>query len=339
MQTLDKLQSGTKTAGGKVVVTGAAGFIGSHIVKALVKSGVPPQQIVVVDKPVLFTEHKCAFGFGKQGMQMIDLEEFPSFLENEPGIQCVYHMGAISNTEEMREDLLRKQNLAYSTALWALCLQKKISFIYASSAATYGGGEHGFSDDPALVKKLKPLNPYGWSKQKFDEFVLSEQANGTTPPVWAGLKFFNVYGPGEEHKGSQSSVVWHVRNQLRDKGIAQLFRSHKEGIADGHQKRDFVWIGDVVKVCLAFGSGKLTPGIYNVGSGKARTFLDLLHATAKALGTKPTVKFVDTPTLIRDKYQYWTEANLTNLRKAGYKEPFTELEVGVDAYIKIVGRG
>ncbi len=243
-------------------------------------------------------------------------------------------MGACSNTEELRRDYLQEVNFEYTKKLWKAACEYKFPFIYASSAATYGDGALGFSDDVNLIPKLKPLNLYGESKQLFDLFVLDEVTRAHTPPQWAGLKFFNVYGPGEEHKGSQASVLFHARNQFLERAFVRLFKSHNPNFKDGEQLRDFIYVEDAASVALACGEGRVKSGIYNVGTGKARTFKDLVYAVAGALGVESKIEYIDTPLNLRDKYQYKTQAEIKKLRSAGFAESFRSLEEGANTYMK-----
>jgi ADP-L-glycero-D-manno-heptose 6-epimerase len=229
----------------------------------------------------------------------------------------------------MRVDYLTEVNLEYTKSLWNIATQFQIPFVYASSAATYGAGEHGYIDDESKMSSLKPLNPYGDSKLQFDLWALEEEKKGNHPPIWSGFKFFNVYGFGERHKTKMASVVFQGFEQIGAKGMLKLFKSHKEGIADGEQKRDFIYVEDLVDVLLFAVKGSLKRGIYNLGSGKARSFYDLAKATFKSLGKEPKIEFIDTPVEIRDRYQYFTEADMTKLHNAGYTRPFTSLEEGV----------
>ncbi|MCS6795948.1 MAG: ADP-glyceromanno-heptose 6-epimerase, partial [Raineya sp.] len=222
-------------------------------------------------------------------------------------------------------------NLEYSKKVWQACVEHNLPLVYASSAATYGLGELGYDDDETKIKYLKPLNPYGQSKQDFDIWAL---AQAQKPFFWAGLKFFNVYGPNEYHKGRMASVVFHAFKQIQDTGTVTLFRSHNPDYIDGHQKRDFIYIKDVLEVCMFLMKHRKNSGIYNLGTGKARTFLDLAKNTFKAVGKEPQIKFIDTPLDIRDKYQYFTEANMRKLKSIGYTKPFTSLEEGIKDYVK-----
>ena len=215
--------------------------------------------------------------------------------------------------------------------VWNHCVRFNIPLVYASSAATYGLGEFGYDDNESDIPKLQPLNPYGWSKQDFDVWALQQTQ---TPPHWYGLKFFNVYGPNEFHKGRMASVIWHTFNQIQKTGAMKLFRSHNPDFQDGEQMRDFVYVKDVVEVCLFLMHHRRNSGIYNLGSGKARTFLDLVKNTFYALSLEPNISFIDTPEDIRDKYQYFTEANMSKLKSIGYEKPFHTLEEGVTDYVK-----
>ncbi|MDG1719887.1 MAG: ADP-glyceromanno-heptose 6-epimerase, partial [Bacteroidia bacterium] len=222
-------------------------------------------------------------------------------------------------------------NVKYSKEIWNICSSQKIPLIYASSAATYGIGEHGYKDDHDIVSKLSPLNPYGDSKNNFDKWVLNQK---NTPPFWAGLKFFNVYGPNEGHKGRMASVIFHTFNQIEKTGGMKLFRSHHKDYKDGEQLRDFIYVKDVVSIIEFMYKGSITSGLYNVGTGEARTFYDLAKLTFQALNQEPDIAFIDTPKDIRNKYQYFTEADMTKLKEQGYNSPFHTLEEGVEDYVK-----
>lgn len=311
-----------------IVVTGAAGFISSCLVSKLNKEGY--SNIVIVDdfsRP----DHNKNFE-GKSFSHKIDREEFIDwFQQNSSKVEFVFHLGARTDTTEFDKNIFDKLNYNYSIDIWNICSGNNIPLVYASSAATYGGGENGYDDNHEIISKLKPLNPYGESKNNFDIWAL-KQAN--TPPFWAGLKFFNVYGPNEFHKSRMASVVFHTFNQINKNGEMKLFRSHNPKYKDGEQLRDFVYVKDVVSVCLFLMNKKPDSGLYNLGTGKARTFLDLAKNTFKALGKEPNISFVDTPEDIRDKYQYFTEANMVKLISQGYNKPFSSLEEGVNDYVK-----
>ena len=311
-----------------IVVTGAAGFIASFFVQKLNQEGY--EDVVLVDDFSIVSKkvnwEKLTY------CQKIDRQQFFSWLEEyEKQIQFVFHLGARTDTTELDTAILDELNLNYSRQLWRLCVKYGLPLVYASSAATYGMGEHGFVDNHELVKKLNPLNNYGVSKNKFDKWTLSQD---NRPYFWAGLKFFNVYGPNENHKGRMASVVWHTFNQVSETGAMKLFRSHNEDYKDGEQLRDFIYVKDVAKVLYFFMHHRKDSGLYNLGTGKARTFLDLASATFSAMGKKSNISFIDTPADIREKYQYFTEANINKLRSIGYEAEFTSLEEGVKDYIQ-----
>jgi ADP-L-glycero-D-manno-heptose 6-epimerase len=310
-----------------IAITGAAGFIASIVAQRFNDLGFT--DLILVDdfshpqKEYTTADLKFA--------QKIERSVFVEWLTNTTEkIDIVFHLGARTDTTEMNVSLFNELNLHYSQAIWKVCTDKNISLVYASSAATYGLGEFGYKDDHGIVDKLKPLNPYGDSKNDFDKWVLKQS---TTPPFWAGLKFFNVYGPNEYHKGRMASVIFHTFNQIKQNGEMKLFRSHNPNYTDGGQLRDFVYVKDVARVCEFLMNEQPNSGIYNLGSGKARTFLDLASLTFKALGLEPKISFVDTPLDIRDKYQYFTEADMTKLIAAGYSKPFHTLEEGVSDYV------
>lgn len=311
-----------------IVVTGAAGFIASFLVGHLNELG--HHDLILVDD---FSRADKNLNLSdKKYLKKIDREEFPAWLQNtSEEIDIVFHLGARTDTTEMSVALFDKLNLNYSKEIWRICTEKSIPLVYASSAATYGGGEFGYDDNQEIIPKLKPLNPYGESKNDFDIWVLKQKQ---TPPFWAGLKFFNVYGPNEYHKGRMASVIFHTFNQIKTNGKMSLFRSHNPKYKDGGQLRDFVYVKDVASVCEYLMNSKPASAIYNLGSGIARTFLDLATLTFKALDLEPIIDFIDTPIDIRDKYQYFTEANMTKLVNAGYKKPFHSLEEGVFDYVQ-----
>lgn len=310
-----------------IVVTGAAGFIGSCLVSHLNKAGYT--NIVAVDD---FSKHEKDENLnGKTLVAKVGRDDFMSWLEEfGEEVEFIYHIGARTDTTEFDTNIFDKLNLNYSKDIWNLAVRYNIPLVYASSAATYGLGEHGYKDDHGIVDKLKPLNPYGDSKNDFDKWILTQD---TEPPFWAGLKFFNVYGPNEYHKGRMASVIFHAFNQINKTDGMKLFRSHNENYKDGEQLRDFIYVKDVVNVCLFLMEQEQPSGIYNLGSGKARTFLDLTKNTFKAMGKEPNIGFIDTPEDIRDKYQYYTEADMQKLIDAGYKTPFHTLEEGVADYV------
>lgn len=311
-----------------IVITGAAGFIGSCLVSKFNSEGI--FDLIVVDD---FSKHEKDSNLaGKKYSQKLERSLFISwFAEHYKTVRHVIHIGARTDTTEFNVELFNELNLNYTKALWTICAEQNIPFIYASSAATYGLGEHGYDDDESKIGLLKPLNPYGDSKNDFDKWALKQTQ---CPPNWQGLKFFNVYGPNEYHKGRMASVIFHAFNQVKDSGRVKLFRSHNPGYADGGQLRDFVYVKDVINVIWFLYTQQPKSGIYNLGSGKARTFLDLATATFRAIGKTPDIEFIDTPVDIRDRYQYFTEANMSKLMDAGYKKPFTTLEEGVTDYVK-----
>ena len=312
-----------------IVVTGAAGFIGSCLVSALNKKGI--HNIIAVDDFSALGKIKNLEG--KIIAEKIDRAEFENnwFVQNADKIKFVFHIGARTDTTEFDTPIFDKLNLHYTQTLWKICAEKNIPFIYASSAATYGLGEFGYDDDELKIFLLKPLNPYGDSKNNFDKWALTQNAK---PNYWVGLKFFNVYGPNEYHKGRMASVIFHAFNQIKEKGQVKLFRSHKPEFKDGEQLRDFIYVKDLLKVCIFLYENKIENGIYNLGSGKARTFLDLAKNTFSASGKTSDIEFVDTPADIREKYQYFTEATMSKLIAQGYKEKFYSLEEGVEDYVK-----
>lgn len=311
-----------------IIVTGAAGFIGSCLVSKLNQEGF--FDIVIVDD--FSDSQKMKNLEGKQYSKKIHRDDFISWLkENQRLIQFVFHMGARTDTTEMNKAIFDVLNLDYTKALWNTCVEYGLPLVYASSAATYGLGEFGYEDNEQLIPKLKPLNPYGDSKNDFDKWAIQQERK---PYFWVGLKFFNVYGPNEYHKGRMASVIFHAHNQLKEKGIVKLFRSHNPSYKDGEQLRDFVYVKDVVEVCYFLLQHRKNSGIYNLGSGKARTFLDLVKNTFKAEHKPENIEFIDTPIDIRDKYQYFTEANMNKLKSIGYEKSFRSLEEGVNDYVQ-----
>lgn len=317
-----------------LLVTGAAGFVGARFVEACNRRGQP---VISVDAPAYFTERVEHRGvdFGT----IVDRDVLLERLERAPmPLAGIVHLGACTDTTEYDVAFLKRVNLEYSQALWSHATAKRLPFVYASSAATYGGGERGYVDDEGAMADLVPLNPYGESKLWFDLWALAEEKEGRTPPAWSGFKFFNVYGYGERHKQKMASVVLHGYDQIGRTGKVRLFRSHRAGIADGHQSRDFVYVADVIDVLFFALEKPLRRGIYNLGTGEARTFLDLVHATFAALDKPPVVEFFDTPLELRERYQYFTQADMRKLRAAGYTKPFTSLEAGVADYVRRLGR-
>lgn len=311
-----------------IVVTGAAGFIGSGLVGKLNEMGI--RRIILVD--AFLNDAKEHNLVGKEYASRIDRTEFLDwFKKNGDQVKFVFHIGARTDTTEFDTEVFDRLNLNYSKEIWKTATNFKIPLVYASSAATYGLGEFGYDDKHSIVKDLKPLNPYGDSKNDFDKWVLTQHLK---PPFWAGLKFFNVYGPNEYHKGRMASVVYHAYKQILHTGEMKLFRSHNEKYADGEQMRDFIYVKDVHNICMFLMEKQPESGLYNVGRGKARTFKDLVRSTFKSLSRESNISFIDTPEDIRDKYQYFTEANMNKLIAAGYSKGFHTLEQGVEDYVK-----
>ena len=315
------------------LVTGGAGFIGSNLLAALEARGEGP--LVVCDR--LRDNDKWRNIAKRELTDIVHPNHLFDFLDANAGrITAIFHMGAISSTTETDADLIVDNNFNLTVALFAWCSRNNVRIVYASSAATYGDGTHGFDDDisPDALARLLPLNAYGWSKHLFDRRVARKlEENRPMPPQWAGLKFFNVYGPNEYHKGAQASVVSQIFPHAQAGGAAQLFRSHDPRYADGGQLRDFIWVDDAVAIMLWLLDHPKVSGLFNVGTGKARSFLDLAGAVYKALGKQPNIRYVDTPIEIRPRYQYFTEARMNRLRAAGYDRPFAALEDGIGAYV------
>lgn len=311
-----------------IIITGAAGFIGSCLIHKLNAEGF--YDLVLVDD---FSHKEKNRNFeGKRFSQQVERDVFPEWLkENQLLVQIVFHIGARTDTTELDVELFDRLNLDYTKNIWNICVEFGLPFIYASSAATYGLGEYGYDDDESKIADLKPLNPYGDSKNEFDKWALAQERK---PYFWAGLKFFNVYGPNEYHKGRMASVIFHTFNQIRKTGEMKLFKSHHPDFKDGEQMRDFVYVKDVVNVLYFLMHHRKDPGIYNLGSGTARTFLDLATNTFKALGEPVNISFVPTPEDIREKYQYFTEASMDKLKSIGYSNEFHTLEKGVEDYVK-----
>ncbi len=308
-----------------LLVTGAAGFIGARFVESCNERGTP---VVSVDLREHF-EQRTELG-GLDFGTLVDRTELFGWLdEAAPEIAAIVHLGACSSTTETRLDYLAEVNVEYSKKLWRFACERRIPMVYASSAATYGDGRFGFEDDESLAPKLEPLNPYGRSKLEFDLWVLEQEREGKTPPAWAGFKFFNVYGYGERHKGGQASVVVHAFDQIAERGRVTLFQSHREGVADGEQSRDFVFVGDVIDVLHFALAAPIRRGIFNLGTGQARSFRDLVRAVFAALGREEAIDWVPTPEAIRDNYQYFTQAGMSRLRAEGFDAGFTGLEEGV----------
>ncbi len=313
-----------------IIITGAAGFIGSCLVGYLNEMGY--ENLLLVDE--FDRDDKELNLLHKKYIARIERENFFEWLNIErPAIDFVFHLGARTDTAEFNYVVHQHLNVEYSKKVWNYCTINNIPLVYASSAATYGDGKQGYKDDHAIIEKLVPLNPYGVSKNEFDKWVLHQDVH---PPFWTGLKFFNVYGPNEYHKGRMASVIFHSFNQVQKNGLVKLFRSHKRPFKDGEQLRDFIYVKDIVKVCswLMDDHKNIPSCIYNLGTGKARTFIDLVTATYTALKMKTNIEFIDMPLDIRETYQYFTEASMEKLAAAGYKENFYSLEDGVGDYVK-----
>lgn len=318
-----------------IVVTGAAGFIGSCLVGFLNENGY--ENLILVDD---FSHEKKEKNLAdKKFLKKIEREDFFEFLQTEnPKIDFIYHLGARTDTTEFDYSVHEHLNVEYSKKVWNYCSKNNVPLVYASSAATYGSGELGYEDDESIIENLKPLNPYGVSKNEFDKWALKQGKN--SPPKWAGLKFFNVYGPNEYHKARMASVIFHSYNQIKENGFVKLFKSHKPEFEDGGQLRDFIYVKDVLKICFWFlecwqkDPKTFISGIYNVGTGKARTFDDLVKATFSALDKQTKIEYIDMPEDIRDTYQYFTEAKINKIRSAGYSQPFYSLEAGVEDYVR-----
>lgn len=311
-----------------IAITGAAGFIGSCLVAHLNTLGF--NQLVLVDD---FSDEKKVYNLkGKSYLHKVHRDQFAAWLKTHPDtIQYIFHLGARTDTTDPDYEVFRRLNLDYSKELWAYCCEHHVPLVYASSAATYGNGSQGYSDDESGIPGLKPLNAYGVSKNEFDIWALEQKRR---PPFWAGLKFFNVYGPNEYHKGRMASVAFHAYQQIKERGYIRLFRSHNPDYRDGEQLRDFIYVKDILKVCVWLMEQQPQSGIYNLGTGKARTFNDLAHILFQVLHVPGKIEYTDTPEDIRGNYQYFTEADMSKLRKAGYDQPFYTLEEGVRDYLK-----
>lgn len=311
-----------------IIITGAAGFIGSCLVAKLNSKGF--KDLILVDD--FGKTEKAPNLVNKSYRQKIDRNVLFEWLsENHRRITFVFHIGARTDTTEFNTEIFDALNLNYTKRLWTACAAYELPMVYASSAATYGMGEHGFEDNHEIIPSLKPLNPYGESKNDFDKWAISQEK---APYFWAGLKFFNVYGPNEFHKGRMASVIFHTHRQVKEQGRVKLFRSHHPDYKDGMQLRDFIYVKDVTDVLFFLMLHKRDSGIYNLGTGTARAFLHLAEATFRSMNLEPLIDFVDTPQDIRDKYQYFTQASMEKLRSIGYSKPFHTLEEGIDDYVR-----
>jgi ADP-L-glycero-D-manno-heptose 6-epimerase len=315
-----------------LLVTGGAGFIGSNVVAALNDAG--RSDVVICD--VLGHDGKWRNLAKRQLADIVPPAELPGWLQGRR-LDAVIHLGAISETTATDGDLVIETNFRLSMRLLDWCTAHATPFIYASSAATYGDGAQGFADDPSItaLKTLRPMNLYGWSKHLFDMAVAERAARGDKlPPQWAGLKFFNVFGPNEYHKGAMMSVLARRFDDIRSGRIVQLFKSHREGIADGDQRRDFIYVDDVVRVMMWLLATPSVSGLFNVGTGTARSFRDLIFSAYAALGTAPNIEYIDMLEQIRGSYQYFTQSEVDRLQRAGYNGGFTPLEAAVETYVK-----
>lgn len=311
-----------------IIVTGAAGFIGSCLCQKLLDAGY--KDLVLVDD--FSRKEKENNHINKANTQKVERSKFVAWLqENQNQVQFVFHLGARTDTTEFDYSIFQELNVDYSQAVWNICTENGIPLVYASSAATYGLGEFGYEDKHDIVNDLQPLNPYGKSKNEFDKWVLQQEKQ---PPFWAGLKFFNVYGPNEYHKGRMASVILHAFRQISENDGVKLFRSHNKDFKDGEQLRDFIYVKDLVSVCVFLMENRNQSGLYNLGTGQCRTFVDLAKSVFAALDKQENISFIDTPADIRDKYQYFTEANMQKLINAGYTQEFTSLEAGIKEYVQ-----
>ncbi len=311
-----------------VIITGAAGFIASYLLQTLNEQGI--EDIIIVDD---FSKEAKANNYSSAKYKSaVERKDFIAWFHDckNAQIDMVIHLGARTDTTEFDSQIFDELNLQYSKDIWQVCSEKDIPLIYASSAATYGLGEQGYADDETKIPLLQPLNPYGQSKQDFDVWVLQQHKK---PPFWYGLKFFNVYGPNEYHKGRMASVVFHAFEQIKATGAMKLFKSHHPDYIDGGQLRDFIYVKDIVRIIEFLMHKKPACGVYNAGTGLARTFNDLAKATFDAMNISPNISFIDTPIDIRDKYQYFTEATMEKLKAVGYDIPFYSLEDGVEDYV------
>lgn len=311
-----------------IIITGAAGFIGSCLVAKLNEEGM--YNLGLVDD--FASEKKKRNYENKRFLNIIGRNEFLEWFDlQHDSIDFIFHLGARTDTTEFNKKIFDDLNINYSKGIWNRCVKYRIPLIYASSAATYGAGELGYDDDHDIIPQLKPLNPYGISKNEFDKWVLQQTE---TPPFWCGLKFFNVYGPNEYHKSRMASVIFHGYNQIKETGKVKLFKSHRLDFEDGKQLRDFIYVKDVTEVMYFFYQHQQDSGIYNLGTGTARTFLDLANSTFSAMNLSPDITWIEIPEDIRDKYQYFTEANMNKLKSIGYGRAFYSLEDGIKDYVQ-----
>ncbi len=311
-----------------IVVTGAAGFIGSYMVGRLNREGY--RDIVLVDK--FDDPMKISNYISKTYSDIVDRDDFFEWLEeNNQHVQFIIHLGARTDTIGQESEVYQQLNFHYSKQIWKSCIQYGLPLIYASSASTYGDGSLGFNDSHNIIQDLKPLNHYAQSKHDFDCWALEQEEQ---PYFWTGLKFFNVFGPNEYHKGRMASVVYQAFNRISEKGKMKLFRSHNPEVKDGHQSRDFIYVEDITNVMLFFMNNRKHSGIYNVGTGESRTYLDLTKAVFKAMKVQEDISFVDTPQDIREGYQYYTCADIEKLRSVGYNKEFMSLEDSVSDYVQ-----
>ncbi len=311
-----------------IVVTGAAGFIGSCLLSKLNQDNF--NNLVAVDD--FSKKEKLPNIEGKKIMDRVERNDFFDWLdEHYEAVEFIFHIGARTDTTEFDREIFETLNVNYSKKIWEACCQYQIPLVYASSAATYGLGELGYDDNEQAIPKLKPLNPYGDSKNEFDIWALQQKEQ---PLFWAGLKFFNVYGPNEYHKGRMASVIFHAYHQIKKTDGMKLFKSHRADFENGAQKRDFIYVKDLLEVLIFLMHHRKDSGIYNLGTGTARTFLDLAKSTFAAMGIEENISFIDTPEDIRDKYQYFTEANMQKLKGIGFAKQFTSLEEGIRDYVQ-----
>ena len=313
------------------VITGGSGFIGSNLAKGLEENYSKP--IFIID----WIKNKEKNINKRKNITLVDPKKYLLFLnQNVNNIEIIFHLGAITSTTEKNAKRITKHNLDLSLNLWKWCISNNVRFIYASSAATYGSGQNNFKDIDKLsyLSSLEPLNLYGWSKHLFDKFVVNQVSKSIAPPQCVGLKFFNVYGPNEYHKGSMRSIVHQLHGQIINGSGVRLFRSHNPNYEDGGQMRDFVFVEDCVSVMMWFFKNPEVSGMFNLGTGRARSFLDVARAVYRVRGLQPEIEFIDTPPAIREKYQYFTQANMSKLRAVGCKHQFSNLEDSISTYVK-----